>query len=53
MPEAIFGIPLKILFVLIVLLVSMAVTISLLFVRTDWAERIISIIGGVLQSWVR
>lgn len=53
MPEMIFGIPLKLLFAIIVLLVAMAFAISYLFLSKDAAERAISVIGGVLRSFAR
>lgn len=53
MPETILGIPLKVLLTLIILLVALVFSVSLLFFHKDSAERIISIIGGIMSSFVR
>lgn len=53
MPEDVLGIPLKILFVLIVVLVALVFTVSYLLFSKDSAERIISIIAGVFSSFAR
>ena len=51
MPEAVLDIPLKVIFALILLLVSMAIVVSILFLRKDTLEGAISIIGGLMQSF--
>ncbi|MBI2233153.1 MAG: hypothetical protein HYU56_04485 [Candidatus Aenigmarchaeota archaeon] len=53
MPETILGIPLNILFALIIVIVAIVFSISLLFVNKGSAENIISIIGGFMGSFFR
>lgn len=53
MPEEISGIPLNVLLAIIIILVVLVFAASYMLGQKDAAERILSLIGGILRSFSR
>ena len=53
MPEDTFGIPIKVIYGLIMVLVVLGITVAVAFLRSEDAGKFISDILGILNSWGR